>query len=63
MTEYTAILTAPDGRRDTYTVTAANKTEARRKVAELYYEDVPRAAKACGFYSFSDQRLTWAREG
>ena len=59
MKTFIAILTDPDGRSEEYDVTAANKTQARKKVSDLYYRDVPRQAKSAGFYSFSDHRLTW----
>ena len=59
MKTFVTILTSPDAKSEEYLVQALNKTAARKKVRDMYYEDVPRQAKACGFYSFNDQRLTW----
>lgn len=56
-TEFTAILTTPSGEASEYRVSAANKTEARKKIGALYRRDTP--PPSAGFYSFNQTRLRW----
>ncbi len=56
-----ADLVMPDGYREGYAIEARNKTEARKRIAELYRRDTP--PKSAGFYSFSQGRIVWTGEG
>jgi hypothetical protein len=55
-----ANLIMPNGYRNSYSVSARNKTEARKRIAELYRED--NGPKSAGFYSFAQGRLVWIDE-
>lgn len=57
---FCANLIMPNGYRNSYSVTARNKTEARKRIAELYRED--NGPKSAGFYSFAQGRLVWIDE-
>ena len=52
-----ANLIMPNGYREDYAVSARNKTEARKRIADLYRADA--GPKSAGFYSFSQGRLIW----
>jgi hypothetical protein len=58
-TEFTALLVSPSGDRDEYTVTAKNKTEAKKRIAEIYRRNTPGWRN--GFYSFSAHKFIWMR--
>jgi hypothetical protein len=57
---FCANLIMPNGYRNGYSVSARNKTEARKRIAELYRED--NGPKSAGFYSFAQGRLFWIEE-
>ena len=59
MNSYRVSLQPPTGAASIWSVTAKNKTEARRLVRAAYREETP--PRKAGFYSFDQQHLTWVR--
>lgn len=60
LNNYSANVIGPDGNKDFYSVCAATKTEARKKIGDKYRLDYP--SNAGIFYSFAKCRLEWLSE-
>jgi hypothetical protein len=58
----TYILHTPEYSYPLDSVNAKNRTEARQLIGDIYRQDVPRQAKAHGYYAFSDCRIEWVEE-
>jgi len=57
LAEISAMLYAPDGTTDQYTVDAYSKADARKKIAKIFRDNTP--PPSAGFYPFSQMRLVW----
>lgn len=60
--EYRYILHLPDYSYPADRINAANKTEARKLIAQAYRVDTPRSAASAGFVPFSKAKIEWLDE-